>query len=162
MKNKRHATPKGSISKTAILRIICLSTALLTAACSTTSSETSRLVDNPARGHEEGQSLNQTGHGGNAYLEKEKAEFLADDAAGKNRQPISEGEIEAQVKFQQDQERAKELLREQEEYIPVAVPANAPGKVHSPFSPGDMIDVSGFPSGSVAKCPYTLKSFRVP
>ena len=36
------------------------------------------------------------------------------------------------------------------------------GKVYSPFHNGGYVDVSGMPSGSKARCPYTKKIFRVP
>lgn len=40
-----------------------------------------------------------------------------------------------------------------------------PGKtgfVHSPYSKQDLVDVSGIPTGTKVKCPYTGKTFRVP
>jgi len=46
---------------------------------------------------------------------------------------------------------------------PYGIPV--PGKPHvveSPFSPGKLIDVEGFPPGTEVKDPYTGKIFRVP
>lgn len=49
------------------------------------------------------------------------------------------------------------------EDIPYATPVpGQDGKVYSPFSNGGYVDVSGMPSGSKARCPYTKKIFRVP
>ena len=49
------------------------------------------------------------------------------------------------------------------EDIPSATPVpGQAGKVYSPFSNGGYVDVSGMPSGSKARCPYTKKIFRVP
>jgi hypothetical protein len=36
------------------------------------------------------------------------------------------------------------------------------GYVFSPFSPGKKIEVIGYPPGTVVKCPYTQKEFKVP
>ncbi len=36
------------------------------------------------------------------------------------------------------------------------------GYVHSPYSKTDLVDVSGIPTGTKVKCPYTGKTFRVP
>lgn len=49
------------------------------------------------------------------------------------------------------------------EDIPYATPVpGQDGKVYSPFHNGGYVDVSGMPSGSKARCPYTKKIFRVP
>lgn len=49
------------------------------------------------------------------------------------------------------------------EDIPYATPVpGQEGKVYSPFHNGGYVDVSGMPSGSKARCPYTKKIFRVP
>ena len=49
------------------------------------------------------------------------------------------------------------------EDIPYATPVpGQEGKVYSPFHNGGYVDVSGMPSGSKARCPYTKKVFRVP
>lgn len=49
------------------------------------------------------------------------------------------------------------------EDIPYATPVpGQDGKVYSPFHNGGYVDVSGMPSGSKAKCPYTKRIFRVP
>jgi len=49
------------------------------------------------------------------------------------------------------------------EDIPYATPVpGQDGKVYSPFHNGGYVDVSGMPSGSKARCPYTKKVFRVP
>ena len=49
------------------------------------------------------------------------------------------------------------------EEIPYATPVpGQPGKVYSPFHNGGYVEVSGMPSGSKARCPYTKKIFRVP
>ncbi|MFN0125605.1 MAG: hypothetical protein ACKV19_02835 [Verrucomicrobiales bacterium] len=49
------------------------------------------------------------------------------------------------------------------EDIPYATPVpGQEGKVYSPFHSGGYVDVSGMPSGSKARCPYTKKVFRVP
>lgn len=37
-----------------------------------------------------------------------------------------------------------------------------PGFVHSPFDSERLVDVSGIPSGTKVKCPYTMKIFLVP
>jgi hypothetical protein len=46
---------------------------------------------------------------------------------------------------------------------PVAqmIPGKA-GQVYSPFAPGKPIDVSGYPPGTLMRCPYTAKEFKVP
>jgi hypothetical protein len=45
---------------------------------------------------------------------------------------------------------------------PTAAKGSRPGRVKSPFQPGREIDVSGIPSGTLAKDPNTGKVFRVP
>jgi hypothetical protein len=46
--------------------------------------------------------------------------------------------------------------------IPTATRTNKPGRVKNPFAPDKELDVSGLPSGSLAKDPDTGKVFRVP
>jgi len=36
------------------------------------------------------------------------------------------------------------------------------GQVYSPFAPGKPVDVSGYPPGTLMRCPYTGKEFKVP
>jgi len=45
---------------------------------------------------------------------------------------------------------------------PTAQKGSVPGRVKNPFKPNEEIDVTGFPSGSLAKDPATGKVFRVP
>jgi hypothetical protein len=50
-----------------------------------------------------------------------------------------------------------------EESFPVGKPVpDKPGYVFSPFEPAKYVDVSGFPSGSKVKDPYSGKIFLVP
>ncbi len=46
--------------------------------------------------------------------------------------------------------------------VPTATRTNKPGRVKNPFDPNKELDVSGLPSGSLAKDPDTGKVFRVP
>jgi hypothetical protein len=47
--------------------------------------------------------------------------------------------------------------------FPTAKPVEGkPGYVYSPFDPGKYVDVSGYPSGSKVKDPYSGKIFKVP
>jgi hypothetical protein len=46
--------------------------------------------------------------------------------------------------------------------VPTATKSSVAGRVVSPFQPGKEIDVSGLPSGSLARDPFSGKIFRVP
>jgi len=46
--------------------------------------------------------------------------------------------------------------------IPTAAKGSKPGRVKNPFQPGQELDISGMPSGSLAKDPVTGKMFRIP
>ena len=45
---------------------------------------------------------------------------------------------------------------------PVAKPTNNPDQVISPYEPYNVIDVSGFHSGQLARDPSNRKIFRIP
>lgn len=52
---------------------------------------------------------------------------------------------------------------EKKESLPTAITTDRPGFVQSPYgNPGQLVDVTGLPSGFEVKCPYTGKLFRVP
>jgi hypothetical protein len=132
--------------------------------CVTTTTTKDRLVDNPTGTNPSGVSSDETEAQKKAasdYFQKDKVEFLESND-GKTRQPVTQEELDAQLNLQSDQAMAEQMLPEEEPYIPTAQPAHAPGKVISPYGFGDMVDVSGYPSGTVVKCPHTLKPFRVP
>lgn len=96
------------------------------------------------------------------YFERDKAAFLGKDTPARLHQPFTDEELAAELTFQEEQELAQSLMPEEEQEVPTAKISRAPGMVHSPYGIGDLVDVSGFPSGSVVKCPITHLPFRVP
>lgn len=102
-----------------------------------------------------------------AVLDADKAAFETGGESPLAGKTFTKTELLTRQNEIQQQSSAENLFSQNTSFpddgteLPVAATTSQANLVQSPYSE-NLVDITGFPSGSIVMCPHSLKKFRVP